>query len=312
MEVKPGFQSNIFLWQTSNNSVAMMNIDNLDNQAAIDRFWSDESQPSYKIDPITLVVNIKPEKVLGLAEVNLSSYVLRTYDIEKRKMKEFEFKMHHKELGLPETGFSVVSIDKSQRTNQFFAAVLLKTCESKVMMIKISKEGLSLATSCTISAQGFSSIHRISSYQISKHDYILASGTNSLVLLKSKDKSITQVHVFESICKGEIVDSCILRNKFFSVSPGNQFVIEATACNKLDDADMDIIQRHYSEGRKEQIEYDRYVIGKLEVANSKFNRIDINKKGDVLYVTGKGILAITGIHSSKPSPSDHFYESNLR
>lgn len=299
----------VFLWQVSSNAVAIMNIDNLDSQTKVDNFWSDLGNPGVDIEPITLVLNIKPEKLLGLALVKQSMYILRTYEIEKKKMREFEFGNYHRELDLADSNFKVVSIDKSQKTNLFFAALQANKAYPKIVQIKIAKEGLSVVSSVNIELAEFYSVNRINTYQISKQDYVLVSGTNSLMLLKSKDKNLSILYSFQHICKGEFTDACISRNRFFLVSPGATFIVEASASNKIDDAELESIQRRYSGKVADEIEYDRFVVTKLDLPSNTYNRLDINKKGDVLYISGKGVLAISGIDSSKPTKSDSFYDS---
>lgn len=312
LEVKPVFSNIVFLWQCSSNSVALMNIGNLDNQLIVDNFWEDAETVNLGLIPLTLVMNIKPEKILGLAKFDGSKYILRTFEIEKKKIRTFEFGMSAKELGLGESQFSVVSIDKSQRTNLFFTAFNFNRQSPRIVQTKITKDGLQSVSSISIEAQNFKQINKISSFQIGKHEYILASGTNSLVLLVSKDKVISTLHIFVDLVAGEIVDSCICRNKFFSVSPGYPFIVEVTANNKVDEKELQEFQKHYhSEEMKDEIHYERYNISKLEMANNKFNRLDVTKKGDVLYAIGKGIMAITGLNSSKPIKSEVFFESNF-
>lgn len=290
-----------------------MNLGDLDNQTVVDNFWIDGNDARIKNDmfcPITLVMNMKPEKILGLAHIQDKGYILKSYEIEKKKSKSFEFKQYQKELEISDPKFKIVSIDKSQRTNLFFAAVQLGDGQSKVVQVKISKEGLSAVSSVEIDLREFTSIHRISSYQISKNDYILASGTNSLVLLKSKDKCLTIIHMFKDLTQGEIMDACICRNKFFGVSPGATYIVEAAASNKIDEAHIEKLNRQFADDIKDEVHYERYTIHKIEISNDRFTKLDVNKKGDVLYVAGKGIVAVTGINTGKPALTEIFYESS--
>jgi hypothetical protein len=310
LEVKPVYSNIAFLWQLSSNSVAMMNIGNLDNQTVIDNFWDDGEQLKPGLVPLTLIMNIKPEKVLGLCAFENTKFYLRTYELEKKKTRTFEFSQYSKDLGLPDPQFSVIAIDKSQRTNLFFAAVALSQKSPRVIQVKITKEGLQSVSSLTIEIPDFKKIHNISSYQIGKSDYILASGSNSLVLMVSKDKNISTLHVFGDLVAGEIVNSCISRNKFFCVSPGYPFIIEITASNKVDEKQIQDMQKHYqTEDMKNDLQYEKYNISKLELTNNKFNRVEVTKKGDALYAIGRGIMVITGLNSSKPVKSDVYFES---
>lgn len=287
-----------------------MNIGNLDSQVMVDDFWHDpKDSAAAQIEPITLMLNVKPEKLIGLALTADKGYVLKTYDLEKKKKKTFEFNLFKKDLELIDSDFKIVSIDKSQRTNILFAAVQLEKDQSKIIQVRISKEGLSTLASLQIEVPKFTRINRISSYQIAKNDYLLVAGTSSLLLLKSKDKSMSIIYTFQSLANGEITDACIHRNKFFAVSPGPAFIIEAMACNKVNEEKLEKIHRQLIEEGKDEIHYDRYGTSKLQMGTSKFNRLDISKKGDILYVVGKGIVAITGIDSGKPTPTDTFFES---
>lgn len=306
-EIKPSFSNISFLWTCSQNSVAIMNIGNLEDYTTIENFWEDEPKNLPSVEPISLVMNIKPEKVLGLAKVK-GAFVLRTHELEKKKTRSFVFNDYQMELGLPGSQFEVITIDKSQRTNLFFAAFLVPKVSPFIIQIKIAKEGLSAVCSLLFEIDGFSEIQRTSSYPIGKTDYLLVSGTNTVVVLKGKDKSLTILHKFSNILAGDVSDTCIFKNKFFSVSPNIPFIIEATANNKVDSKD---VQRHFNmeEKKKTEIKFDRYDITKLELSPGKFHKLDISKKGDALYAIGKGITSITDINTAKPQKSDVLLDS---
>lgn len=283
-----------------------MNIGNLDNPVTkIDQFWEDDPQNLGKIEPICLVMNIAPEKVIGLLKLD-KHYYLRTYEVGKAKRRTFNFSEYEKELGLPGSEFKVISIEKSQRTNMFFAAFSFPKVPPFVLHVKIAKEGLSSLNSYLFDMEGFNQINRIASYPISNNDYLLVSGTNTLaLLLKSKDKNFILVHKFENLLAGEVTDACIYRNKFISVSPDIPFIVETCASNKVDSS---FSQKQLTvEEKKEEIKFDRYDITKLELKGGKFHKIDVSKKGDVIYAIGKGVSAITDLNTAKPQKTDVFY-----
>lgn len=113
------------------------------------------------------------------------------------------------------------------------------------------------------------------------------------------------VHKFENLLAGEVADACIIRNKFFAVSPDIPFILETCASNKVDA--KDIQKQLIVEEKKEEIKFDRYDITKLDLGNGKFHKIDVSKKGDVIYAIGKGITAITDLNTAKPQKIEVFY-----
>ena len=71
---------------------------------------------------------------------------------------------------------------------------------------------------------------------------------------------------------GNVVDSCIYKNKFFSVSPGAGYIVELAANNKVDD--KDIIAEEAPE-----ISFKNYQISKIAIPSGYFDKLDMNKKG---------------------------------
>lgn len=283
-----------------------MNIGNLDHPVTkIDQFWADDPQNINKLQPLCLVMNINPEKVIGLLK-NGNMYTIRTFEIGKNKRRAYNFSDYEKELGLPGPEFRVIDIEKSQRTNMFFAAFSFPKVPPFILNVKIAKEGLSSLNSYLFEIEGFNQINRITSYPIANNDYILVSGTNTLaLLLKSKEKNFNLVHKFENLLAGEVTGACIYRNKFISVSPDIPFIVETCASNKIDPT---FSQKQLTvEEKKEEIKFDRYDITKLELKGGKFHKIDVSKKGDVIYAIGKGVTAITDLNTAKPQKTDVFY-----
>ncbi len=245
-----------------------------------------------KLDPLVLMLIPKPEKIMCLAVVEETNYILRTYELERKKFRTFEFSQSMKDLEIERPNFQIVSMDKSQRTNIFFIAAHIPEFPVRVIQLKIGKVGLELISACNIMIDDFKTLTRITSYQISKNDYLLCHGTNSLVLIKSKDKSLTVIHAFPNIFVGQVVDSCIYKNRFFAISPMSPFILEITANNKVDEKDL--------VEAPEEISYEKYNITKIQIIAGKYDRLDINKKSNVLYLVGKGIISVTDLHLAKP------------
>lgn len=298
-----------FLWTRSANAVSIMTIGNLDNHTTIDKFWDDDPSDLAHIEPIAIVMNINPQKVLGLATFDRKFFV-RSYDLAKKKIRTFHFNEYKKELGLKEVDYKVVTIDKTQRKNVFFAAFNLTDKAPGIMQVRIATEGIQSVGYLKLEFEGFTEIRQMSTYPISNTDYVLVSGTNSLVLLKTADKLLTVVHVFQNIVVGDATDACIFRNKFFSVSPDVPFILEALATHNVE-ADKGSKKQMRSEEKTEEIQFEEFIITKLEIHGTKFNKIDISKKGDVLYVAGKGIAAIADVNTVKPTRSDVVHDGRL-
>jgi hypothetical protein len=254
-------------------------------------------------------MNINPQKVLGLATFDRKFFV-RSYDLAKKKIRTFHFNEYKKELGLKEVDYKVVTIDKTQRKNVFFAAFNLTDKAPGIMQVRIVTEGIQSVGYLKLEFEGFTEIRQMSTYPISNTDYVLVSGTNSLVLLKTAEKLLTVVHVFQNIVVGDATDACIFRNKFFSVSPDVPFILEALASHNVE-ADKGSKKQMRSEEKTEEIQFEEFIITKLEIHGTKFNKIDISKKGDVLYVAGKGIAAIADVNTVKPTRSDVVHDGRL-
>jgi hypothetical protein len=290
--VKSSANNITFLWRCSHKSVAIVSVTDLDNSTIIEKFWDEAEVQLDKLDPLALMLIQKPEKILGLAVVDGTSYILRVYDIERQKFKTFEFKDWAKDLDIDKPNFQVVSMDKSQRKNIIFVAVQIPDMAARVIQIKIEKASLELVSACSIMIDDFKAFTRITSFQIAKNDYLLCHGTHSLVLIKSKDKSLNVIHVFPNIFVGQVYDSCIYKNRFFTVSPANPFILEITANNKVDDKDV--------VAAPEEISYEKYNVTKIPITAGKFDRLDINRNTNVLYLVGRGMLAVTDLHLAKP------------
>jgi len=290
--VKNSANNITFLWRCSHKSVAILSVSDLDNSTIIDNFWDEAEVPLDKLDPLVLMLMPKPEKILCLAVVDGSNYVLRTYELEKKKFRTFEFAEWAKDLEIDKPNFQVVSMDKSQRTNIFFVAVQIPDQAARVIQIKIGKVGFELVSACSIMIDDFKTFTRLTSHQIAKNDYLLCHGTHSLVLIKSKDKSLTIIHVFPNIFVGQVFDSCIYKNRFFTVSPASPFILEITANNKVDEKDL--------AEAPEEISYEKYNVTKIQITPGRYDRLDINRKSNVLYLVGKGIISVTDLHLAKP------------
>lgn len=283
-----------------------MNIGNLDSSLQIESFWAEDAKAALALEPITLVMNIKPEKILGLAKAG-GRFVLRTYELEKKKQRAYAFEDYLTELGLP-ADFAVTTVDKCQRTNLFFAAFAVPKRPPLLVQVKIAKEGLSAVATLALEAEGFAQVHRMAAHVVGKTDYLLVAGTNSLLLARSRDKSLVLLHKFESLLAGDLFDACVFRNKFFAVSPSSPFVVEVCASHKVDPAS---IGKPMAEEKAEEIKFDRYDITKLEIAAGKFHKLDVSRKGDVLYVVGKGIAAVTELNTAKPQKTEAYYADRL-
>lgn len=272
--------------------MAIVSVSDLDNSTIIDNFWDAGEVQLEKLDPLVLMLMPKPEKILCLAVVDGTNYILRTYETEKKKFRTFDFLEWAKDLEIEKPNFQIVSMDKSQRTNIFFVAAHIPDLPARVIQIKIGKVGLELVSACNIMIDDFKTVTRITSHQIAKNDYVLCHGTHSLVLVKSKDKSLTVIHVFANIFVGQVFDSCIYKNRFFIVSPASPYILEITANNKVDDKDLAEVP--------EEISYEKYNVTKIQITQGKFDRLDINRKSNVLYLAGKGVIAVTDLQLAKP------------
>lgn len=286
-EVKPPTSNATFLWRCGPNSVAIVNVESTEEPKVIDKFWDDTGKGMDQVEPITLVMNIKPEKVLGLALVGKQSY-LRTFDLEKGKPRNFDFGEYQKELEIPTADFQVTSIDKSMRTNLFFAAIQTPK-GARIVQVKIAKEGLSAASSLVIPVDDLKQIGRITSIQTEKIDYLLCCGMASLVVVKAKDKSIAIVHTFSNIFPTMVAEACLVRNKIFAVSPDSAYITEIVSTTLGGDGP-----------EIEEISYEKYNITKIPLPPGHFEKLDINKKGSVLYMVGKGIVAVSDPELLKP------------
>ena len=101
------------MWRCSPTSVAIINISDLETHTIIDNFWDVKETPLNLLDPLVLMMNIKPEKIMSLAIVAGQQYILRTYDLEKQKFRTFLFSDYKQDLEFGEADFKVTSMDKS-------------------------------------------------------------------------------------------------------------------------------------------------------------------------------------------------------
>ena len=295
-EVKPVFGGEQFLWRCSPKAVAIVPTNKMDNYSLVDGFWDSEEFPVDKVDPICLVMNIKPEKILGLAIADGTKSILRTFEVEKKKFRTFSFNDYDKELNLEFKNYTVVSIEKSMRTNIFYAAVQSAGSECpRVQQVKIGSDGLLLSSEVIIEIQDFKVISRINGFQVGKTDYLLATGTNTVAVMKaSKEKPITIIHVFAGIYSGLVLDICAFKNKFFCAGAESPFIAEIATQHNVEDKDLEA---------QEEILYEKYEVSKISVQSGTFDKIEMNKKGTSLYLIGKGISAINDIHLAKPQCS---------
>jgi len=282
-----------FLWRCSPKAVAIVPISKMDNYSLVDGFWDPEEFPVDKVDPLCLVMNIKPEKILGLAMAESSKSILRTFELDKKKFRTFVFQDFAKDLNLEFKKFLVVSIEKSVRTNIFYAAVQPAGTDSpRVQQVKIGSDGLSLSSEVIIEIPDFKVISRINGFQVAKSDYLLVTGTNTVVVMKaSKEKPVAIIHTFESVYSGIVLDICAFKNKFFCAGAESPFITEIATQHNVEDKDLEA---------QEEILYEKYEVSKITVQGGIFDKIEMNKKGTTLYLIGKGISAINDIHLGKP------------
>jgi hypothetical protein len=276
----------------------------MENYTLVDGFWDPEEFPVEHVDPMCLVMNIKPEKILGLAMSTSFGSLLRTFEIEKKKFRTFVFQDYSKDLNLEFKKYLVVSIEKSLRTNIFYAAIQPAGTESpRVQQIKIGSDGLSLSSEVMIEVQDFKVISRIHGVQVGKTDYILVAGTNTVaIIMASKEKPITMIHVFEGVYSGLVLDVCAFKNKFFCAGSENPFITEIATQHNAEDKDLEA---------QEEILYEKYEVSKITVQAGMFDKIEMNKKGTSLYLIGKGIAAINDIHLAKPQCCKPVHEGSF-
>lgn len=304
-ELKTIESKGVFPWLSGPNTIQMTDIDNLDQREVIDDLWTTSEFQLELITPINIVYNIKPEKLLLLGLFDSRVFYLKAYEIQKKKWRVFKFDDYKTELKLEESSYLVRSIEKSQRTNILFAAIQNAGLPSQILQIKIGNEGLNLISSTKILLEDFEKILKIRSYQIGKNDYLLVNGSNSIVIVKNEEKSLSVVHVFPLIFNGDVIDSCILKNKIFSISYENNFINEHNA-NDTPGSD----KKEESGIISNDLSYDKFNITKIKYPKGKYATIEVNLKGNTLYLSGLGILPILDLGSHQPMPSKVLFESN--
>lgn len=303
-ELKTIESKSLFPWLSGPNTIQMTDIDNLDQREVIVDLWTTSEYQLDLITPINIVFNIKPEKLLLLGLFDNRLFYLKAYEIQKKKWRVFKFEDYKTELNLDQDSYLVRSIEKSQRTNVLFAAIQNMGRPSQILQIKIGNEGLNLISSTTILIEDFEKILKIRSYQIGKNDYLLVNGSNSIVIVKNEEKSLSVVHVFPLIFNGDVIDSCILKNKIFSISYENNFINEHNA-NDAGPAS----EKKEESGLSNDLSYDKYNVTKIKYPKGKYGSIEVNLKGNILYLSGLGILPILDLGSHQPMPSKVLFES---
>ena len=301
-EVKPTFGGTSFLWRCTVNSLNIMQINDLDKAKQINPFFDPAETPINTLDILTIVENIKPQKILGLAFVKGIGFILRTYQYDKGNFRTFSFSSHNADLELKSPNYEIVSIDKCQRTNIFFAGLNMSggPCKCQVMAVKISTEGLSSGGVYQIKVESFTRINRITSVQSGKLDYVLVSGSNSVIMLKSKEKALELLHVFDNIIVGQVTDTCAFRSSFFCSSSDSQFIAEIRMGPS--ESSMDIDDKSTTSENEKGL-YHNYNMTKIPIAKGRFEKLDINKNGTVLYLIGQGIITVENAMSPKPECS---------
>lgn len=290
-EVKGNGSLSSFLWRCSPESVAIVDIGDLDNHKIIKNFWDPNEFSIDKIDPLVLMMNPKPERIICLALVDEKIPILRTYQLDTKKFRNFELKQYQAELEIQSSDFQVSSMDKSSKTNCFFISVMIPDMPFRIIHTKITKEGLVAVSWTNIMVEDLKSITRITSFQIGKNDYLLINASNSLILARSKEKTVTIIHVFSNIFEGEVCDSCIFKNKIFCISPQSTFIVEISSNNKVDPKDM---MEQFDE-----VTYEKYNVSKITVPQGHYEKLDMGKKLNSLFLIGKGIVSINDPHLAK-------------
>ena len=230
-EVKNIDNRSLFLWRDSETSLAIMRIEDLNNSSPISDIWEMEDIPLNKITQMSIILSPKPEKAILLGKLETSSlgYFIKAYDMTKRKMRTFRLEAYKKELGLDyEESFEVISIEKTNRTNKFIMSVAINNAEnqSKIIEVKISKDGLSAFSSLKFDSQIFKKMGKLLSYNINNSDYILCHGMNNLMVIRNDDKNLQILSVFNDIVAGNVLDSFVFKNKIFAVTPDVNKIME--------------------------------------------------------------------------------------
>lgn len=233
-EVKNVDNKSTFLWFNGPRSLALVDIENQAAVTEIDPFWDASEVGS--VEPINIIMNIKPEKIIALALKDKEQYFIRTYQLDKKKARSFLVDAYLKDLNLL-PGYEATSIEKSLRTNIFFMAVF-QDGYSTVLQLQPVTEGLSLVSSAKIHLDDFDRVIKLRGFHIGKNDYLICNGTNSIVLLKNEEKTLSVFYAFQNLFLGVSTDTCIYKNKFFNVNRDSSFINEISAANKVDEGEV--------------------------------------------------------------------------
>lgn len=255
-EIKNIDNKTTFIWYNGPKSLALVDIESHGSLTEIDHFW--DSTEVGAVDPINIIMNIKPEKIIALALKNKDKYFIRTYQLDKKKARSFLIDSYMKDLSLL-PGYEATAIEKSQRTNIFFMAAFQEGY-STVYQLQPVTEGLSLVSSAKILIDDFERIIKLRGFHIGKNDYLICNGTNSIVLLKNEEKSLSVFYTFQNMFLGVSTDTCIYKNKFFNVNKNSSFINEISAANKVEEGELHQIQED-----ADILMYEKYNVSKIPI-----------------------------------------------
>jgi hypothetical protein len=253
------------VWRNSEDSLALVQLEDLNNCTEISKFWAIDEVPFESLVQINVVFSPKPEKVIGLGRIEGKGYFLKSYDMAKRKLRGFKFDSYLKELGLDTVdSFDIVSIDKTSRTNKFVMSVQFSKDVCHVIEVKIATEGLTVVSSLRIENEGFKKIGKLKTYQMNNSDYILCHGVNNLIVMRNDDKNLCIMSVFSDVICGNVLDSFAFRNKIFAVTTDINQVMEIL-CPEDDQAVASLLAKV-----EREMNFERFVVEKLAVPRGTY------------------------------------------
>lgn len=280
----------------------------MNSQIHLTNFWCEGSGiPFSDIQPISLTQSIKPPKIVAVAKAKSTGYFVQTYSLEKKKTKTFQLSHLEEELLVKGEEYNIPSIDKSQRTNKFFMGLNIQNKYSRLLLIKTESENLSISFAVDFSDdKKLGTISCVTSFQIGNSDYVFCAGLNSLGVVKAKEKSMEHFYIFHDIVSGQLLDVALFKNKIFCAVKGQTTIVEIC---------LSTAQVALDKGVDDEGFYENFEVSKIPICSAELFKLDINKKGNLLYAVGKGIIPVelNDRHGCPPKPHlESKFDSNLR